>query len=391
MSSEQHHASEGATVVALLTPVGRGAVATIGVRGPRAVEIVGLRFAPAAGKPLTSFPAGRIVFGKFLGSGGAAEELVVGLVAADEVEVHCHGGVAAAEMIRAALVEEGAERIDSSAWAARTEPNLLAAEALVALAAATTERTAAILLDQYRGALANTIELIGQQLERGELDLTRQGLAELLNRADLGRHLTRPWKVVLAGRPNVGKSSLINALLGYRRAIVFDQPGTTRDVLTAAAAIDGWPIELADTAGIRDARDAIEAQGVARARQQLAEADLVLWVCDACARWSNADLPPEESRRLLVVHNKCDLPSAGSDGRPLGCRVSALTGLGLDGLWQAIAASLAPQTLERGAAVPFTERQVALLDAALHFARLGTIEPALAPLRQLLGQSPAPE
>jgi tRNA modification GTPase len=87
--------------------------------------------------------------------------------------------------------------------------------------------------------------------------------------------------VVIAGPPNVGKSSLINALLGYQRAIVFDQPGTTRDVLTATTAIDGWPVELADTAGIREGDDAIETEGVARALAEIRAADLVVEVWDA--------------------------------------------------------------------------------------------------------------
>ncbi len=88
-------------------------------------------------------------------------------------------------------------------------------------------------------------------------------LDAVLRWTDLGTHLATPWRVVLAGAPNVGKSSLINALLGYGRAIVFDQPGTTRDVVTADAAIEGWPITLADTAGLHDASDATESAGIA--------------------------------------------------------------------------------------------------------------------------------
>ena len=107
------------TLIAVLTPPGRqGAVATLGVRGPRAVEIVAKRFASLSGQPLTAFPVGRVLFGRFRLSGGATEELVVGLVAADEVEVHSHGGLAAVEAVAAALVAEGAERIEWPAGAA---------------------------------------------------------------------------------------------------------------------------------------------------------------------------------------------------------------------------------------------------------------------------------
>src|SRR5262245_30914680 len=96
------------TVIALLTPPGRGAVATIGVRGPRAGEIVVRRFTPAAGRPLTNYPVGRVLFGRFRLEGSAAEEVVVGFISAEEAEVHCHGGMAAAQAVAAALVAEGA-------------------------------------------------------------------------------------------------------------------------------------------------------------------------------------------------------------------------------------------------------------------------------------------
>ena len=111
----------------------------------------------------------------------------------------------------------------------------------------------------------------------------------LLARERLGRHLTRPWSVVLAGRTNVGKSSLMNALAGYGRAIVHHAPGTTRDAVALATAIDGWPVELCDTAGLRAADDAVERAGIERARQRLAQADLVVLVADRSVPWSAED------------------------------------------------------------------------------------------------------
>lgn len=345
-----------ATCVAVLTPAGRGAVATIAVRGPRAIEVVSRCFAAASDRPLAALAPGEVAFGKLAVTGEAAEEAVVGIVSSLEVEVHCHGGLAVTEAAAKALAAAGAARIDWRPWAMTIESDEIKAEAAMALAEARTERTAAILLDQYRGALAAAIE-------RGE------DPANLLQWSDLGRHLTKPWQVVLCGRPNVGKSSLINALVGYARAIVHDQPGTTRDVLSAAAAFDGWPVELSDTAGLRAGESFIETEGIARAKTQIAAADLLLLVTDATLSWTAADEAlwhevqslAREGCRQIVVHNKCDAAPVPSDNRPLGLAVSALTKAGLAELEQAIAAALVPNPPPPGTAVPFTERQVAML------------------------------
>jgi tRNA modification GTPase len=354
------------TVVAILTPLGRGAVASIGVRGPRAMEIVDRRFVSAAGGPLDAYPAGRVVFGRFRGITGAEEELVVGLVAPHEVEVHCHGGLAAAEAVASALVAEGGVRIDAADWIAQTEPDCLAAEARIALAEARTERTAAVLLDQYRGALRDAALQIETNLRQQDFATAADSLGRLLNRAELGQHLTRPWRVVLAGRPNAGKSSLMNALLGFQRSIVFAEPGTTRDVLTHTTAFDGWPVELADTAGLRVSCEPIEAEGVERALAEVRGADLVLLVCDVTSNWSNEEREvAQTARRVLVVHHKCDLANPPSDGRPVGVAVSSLTGQGIDRLCEQIARALVPSPPEPGTAVPFTARQEALLRQAL--------------------------
>jgi tRNA modification GTPase len=163
----------------------------------------------------------------------------------------------------------------------------------------------------------------------------------------------------------VGKSSLINGLLGYRRAIVYEQAGTTRDAVTATTALDGWPAELIDTAGLRASRDEVERAGVELARQRIEQADLVIFVSDASQPWCRDDDALAESLSdPLVVHNKCDLPPAG--GRPQGLATSALTKEGLDELIAAIGRRLVPNPPERLAAVPFTQRQVGLLTGALH-------------------------
>jgi tRNA modification GTPase len=225
-------------------------------------------------------------------------------------------------------------------------------------------------------------------------------LASLLARSDLGLHLTQPWKVVIAGRPNAGKSSLMNALLGFQRAIVFCEPGTTRDVLTASAAVDGWPIELADTAGLRGADEAIEAEGVARAESHIAAADLTLLVADVTQAWDDTlrcriaslaggGLSPSEScrgnTRLLIVHNKCDLAPAHADGRPAGIEISAKTSLGVQALCGHIARSLVSQPPPPGSAVPFTREQVVALRVAAALLERGDIAGACSRLASLAG------
>ena len=134
---------------------------------------------------------------------------------------------------------------------------------------------------------------------------------------------------MIAGKPNVGKSSLINALVGYDRSIVHPAPGTTRDVVAASTAIDGWPATLCDTAGLHGGGDAIKHNGIALASRRIAEADLVLLVFDASVRWSEEDadllagLPD-----ALVVHNKIDAAAASDLARPPGLRTAPFAGKG---------------------------------------------------------------
>jgi tRNA modification GTPase len=156
----------------------------------------------------------------------------------------------------------------------------------------------------------------------------------------------------VAGAPNVGKSSLVNALAGYQRSIVAPTPGTTRDVVTVALAIDGWPVQFADTAGVRPADESLEAAGIRMAREAAADADLCLWVLDASTEpvWPEAGVG---TVRLVV--NKIDLPPARDLDRAVGAvRVSAQTQEGLPELCAAISRWLVPEVPGAGAAVPFT-------------------------------------
>jgi tRNA modification GTPase len=351
-------ASEPRTQVVLLTPEGRGAVATVLVNGPRASAVVELLFESASGRSVMTEPTGRILFGRWRTSG---EELVVCRRGIDRVEIHSHGGHAAPAAIVRSLVQHGCSSLSWQDWLRASETDPIVDSAWLALAQATTGRTAAILLDQLQGTLRKAINEFGQFLGQGSLAAAQSLVAALLEQSNIGLHLIEPWKVVLAGRPNVGKSSLINALVGYQRAIVFDTPGTTRDILTTATALAGWPIELSDTAGLRSSEDELEVAGVQLAEQRLATADLIVLVFDNSTPWN------AESQALIaahqnsvVVHNKCDLPAAAGD-RPAGILTSAVRGDGLGDLERLLSARLVPGAPPPGAAVPFTAQQVASL------------------------------
>jgi tRNA modification GTPase len=240
------------------------------------------------------------------------------------------------------------------------------------LARAATRRTAGILLDQWYGAFDLALDAIDRSLAEDDRHGARALLSDILGRAPLGRHLTRPWRVAVAGAPNVGKSSLVNALAGYQRSVVMPTPGTTRDVVLTVLAVDGWPVELLDTAGQHSAADRLEVQGIARARSVAATADLCLWVVDVTAApvW-----PDTESPNLLRILNKTDRPSVWDTAAVADAvSVSALAGVGLDHLCERISRRLVPEPPQPGAAVPFADDIIIRLEEYVQ--ALGTISAA---------------
>ena len=330
-----------------LTPPGRGAVATVLVEGPDARQQVDGQFRSPRGTPLGSCPVERLVYGRFGPPPG--EEVVIHCHSGQSVEIHCHGGDAAVTRIVRLLERTGSTPVSWRAWAPSHHDDPIAAAAHLALADARTERTAAILLDQYQGALRRAWAEVRTALALDDAVQAR-ALLERSWPAPVGRHLVEPWRVVLAGEPNVGKSSLINALLGYPRTIVHSAPGTTRDVVTAIAAVDGWPLTFCDTAGLRQGRHPLEQAGIDKAQQQLAAADLVLLVFDISRPWSESD---ESLRRrfptAMVVHNKSDLAAAGP--RPAGIarlRIQRRRGPTAAGIGGRAAHSATPHPRSRG-------------------------------------------
>lgn len=335
------------TRVSVLTPPGTGAIATVAVVGPQAWELVRAKFRPAKGTLPESPPLHRFWYGN-LGD-GAGDEVIVAVRHVEPdvcVEIHCHGG---RRVVRWVVEQFGAPsppiRLPSGEMGVDVR-------ALDPLTRATTTRTASILLDQYHGAYTRAIESI-----RANWPNSREQLQRLVALAPLGRHLVEPWKVVIAGPPNVGKSSLINALAGYQRSVVAPIAGTTRDVVTAQVAFDGWPVELSDTAGLRDATESLEAAGIKLAKARLESADLIVWVIDLSEPTpALPDFTPH-----LIVGNKCDVASTRAGLLP----VSATTGAGIAELITAIVTRLVPVSPEPGEAVPFTPELADQVERAL--------------------------
>ncbi len=362
------------TCVAQLTPRGRGAIASVLIRGPEAIECVDRLFRPHAPIDWRHVPMGRVLVGRWQPSVHDAtsrsdrlleEELVVCRTGADRVEVHCHGGTAAVSAVIDSLRQWGCREVAWPELLGSPEETPIRRAARRALATARTQRVAAILLDQFEGALDEVLQQIGIALDRQERSIAARLLADLLRYATIGPRLTTGFRVAIAGLPNVGKSSLINAIMGFQRALVVDQPGTTRDIVTAQTALDGWPVELADTAGIRAATEPLEAAGVLHAQHYLASSDLVVLVLDAtCPRTAAEQELLAQYENSIVVVNKCDLVAPPLSTSPEWWRTSARTGAGLEQLLEGIARRLVPHPPVRQTPVPFEESQVHALRQA---------------------------
>ncbi len=331
--------------VVRLTPPGRGGVASILLSGNGALEIFSRRWTGAA---IVSHD--RQYFGRFrLDLAGRCEEAIVYSPKSDHIEIHCHGGEAVVAAIESALVNEGATVIS---WKKYFCPGNSQQEiALKMLVAAPTERTAQILLDQYNGALERELSEM-ETLTEAEKQKRSEKLRE---HARWAKHLVSPFRVVLTGAVNAGKSSLLNAILGFDRAIVNSAPGTTRDAVSAQTAVDGFPVLFIDTAGFRETENELEQQGMQRAKWEINRADLVLRVIDATTEKKCGTL---DKKNELLVLNKIDLVAkkehddSGCDDAERAARVSAVTGEGIEPLLERIARWLVPNPPQPFEAVP---------------------------------------
>ena len=277
-----------------ITPPGRSAIAVVVADGFESLSDLDRFFKPKFRKSIVDFGIDKIAFGTWTNHSGSKEDLVV--VAKSEccVEIQCHGGKAAVEAIMNSLSTLG---FNSAPTKRRFDSNetsgIYESEVLHAITNARTLRTADRLLSQRNGALTDQVDKLLEQIDK-DPQATSHELTKLLDSFEFGQFLTRPVKVVFSGKPNVGKSSLSNAIHGFARSIVLDQPGTTRDIVSATTTIDGWSFEISDTAGLRSSTDEIEMTGVAMATERIRNADIWIWVSESREVLSEIDKKKNE-------------------------------------------------------------------------------------------------
>ena len=366
---------------ARLTGPGRSAIAVLVLHGEGSERILQRCFDPANHVP---FKRGQIRYGLWIGtrpdgtgnpptSNESAEQPAESVVVTPgkdhQFEIHCHGGPAAIARIEADLLACGAVPASDPDHGNRPDPSLLIHEAEMILAKCTTTRTAAIAMDQVRGALLEWARHWRTSLTPDKLAVFRREQKALLSSAARTTRLAEPFRIVLTGPPNVGKSSLLNALVGFDRSITLDMAGTTRDVLHANTVIAGFPVRVSDTAGIRDhaAAETIEQEGMRKAQLAVAEADLLLLVCEPLVEGGYSKLPahPPETPHLCIL-NKVDQKPESSQTTdeltpPFDARTNALTGEGLAELMVTIGELLSQNLPEAGKPALLNERQLEIM------------------------------
>jgi tRNA modification GTPase len=384
------------TIAAIATPPGTGGIGIIRISGPEAFSLLEKLFVPA--KPRSRFISHTLYYGTVINREGQILDEVLAVymrapntyTREDVVELHCHGSSLVLQTILRTIFEWGGRPAEQGEFTKRAflagRIDLTKAEAVLDLLQAQTDAGARLAINQLRGQLFDRLDEIRRQLiailavlevaidfpdddvEIFNADETAgqvqsaviEPLERLINQAEQGKIIREGVKVVIAGRPNVGKSSLLNALLQEERALVTPLPGTTRDTIEERIAIRGIPVHLVDTAGIRMHQDPVEALGIERAHRKIDQADLVLFVVDGLAGMGDPDLQLYQSireKRHLVVVNKRDLVTEGQlatlahefPGSPV-LMISARHGLGIDELAEAMYRAI---VAERG---EFTEQ-----------------------------------
>ncbi len=338
------------TIAAISTPMGEGAIAIVRVSGPDAFMIGDKLFRSISNKKISEVPSHTIHYGHVIdpATNELVEEVMVSVMKGpktftkeDVVEINCHGGIASVNRLLQLLVVHGARLAEPGEFTKRAFLNgridLSQAEAVMDLIRAKTDKAMNVALGQMEGRLSKLIKSLRQEIletlaqvevniDYPEYDdveeMTHQmmltksrfvqsEIEKLLQTSQQGKILREGLSTVIVGRPNVGKSSLLNTLVQENKAIVTDIPGTTRDVIEEYVNIRGVPLRLVDTAGIRETEDIVERIGVEKSRQVLKEADLILLVLNYADELSSEDInlfKAVDGMNYIVIVNKTDLP-----------------------------------------------------------------------------------
>jgi tRNA modification GTPase len=368
---------EGDTIAAISTPLGEGGIGIVRLSGPDAVTIAEDIFRSPKGKKISGAGTHTMIYGNIVDteSGSIVDEVLVSIMKApntytreDIIEINCHGGMLPLRKLLDLVLRRGARLAMPGEFTQRAFINgridLVQAEAVIDVIRSKTDESRRIALEQLSGGLSEQITLIRDGLtevcahieayldfpedeiepDTGDdlLDSANklyEGLCRLVDTYEDGRFFRDGLSVAIVGRPNVGKSSLLNALLERDRAIVTEVPGTTRDVIEEYLNINGLPVRIIDTAGIRESHDVPEQEGVRRSLRAIDDADLVIAVFDG-----STDLREEDrevvtrlnGKNTIFVINKSDLPAVViekdvADGCPV-VRLSAKNRVGMDEL-----------------------------------------------------------
>ncbi|UCH26195.1 MAG: tRNA uridine-5-carboxymethylaminomethyl(34) synthesis GTPase MnmE [Trueperaceae bacterium] len=366
------------TIAAIATAPGTGAIGIVRVSGPASYTVANGLFRPFSGQLPSALPGGRATYGRIEWCGAVIDEALLlsfrnphSYTTQDLIELQTHGGPAVLRRVLELCVELGARLARPGEFTLRAflsgRIDLVQAESVLDLVHAQSEtarRNASFGLskvlsrkiDEIQSQLTNVYAAIQAVIDYPEEEVPEaqfhQPLGEaiktidrLMSTAKAGMLSRRGARIALIGRPNVGKSSLLNALIGYQRSIVSDIPGTTRDYLEAPLSIEGIPVTAIDTAGIHDSEDDLEARGVAMAREIARNTDLCLCLIDGSRDVVEGDielLQDLSEERFLVVTSKVDLPAAWHP-ETLGVKslpISSVSGAGIEELKGAIRDSL---------------------------------------------------
>ena len=367
------------TIAAIATPLGEGGLAVIRISGRHALAVADQAFTPVG--PYASKPSAAVShtihYGKVMRAGQQVDEVLCAVMRAprtftreDVVEITCHGGVLSTKTVFDRVLECGARAALPGEFTQRAFLNgridLAQAEAVADLIHARTELALSAANEQLAGKLSQRINQLRDELMltlahiEAHIDFPEEDIApdtrtqlenrmargiefmdELLRTANEGQILRRGIRAAIIGRPNAGKSSLLNQLLGHDRAIVSHIAGTTRDTIEETANVRGIPVVFIDTAGLREAKDEIESEGIRRSRESLGKAELILHVLDASEPLHAEDeklLGEFADKKRIVVRNKMDLPRKlkSKTGAEAAVDVCSKSGEGIEALKDAI-------------------------------------------------------